>query len=130
MSTREDIATALTETGLVRVTPGYRSTIKAHEGIVKWAGRVPGDEGLGYLDTWEIWLGVGADLAAAEAWLTDHLDALISSLDRVALVTGATPAELVLGANIINGLILEAVATADPPPPVADPVTPYATEEV
>lgn len=130
MSTREDLATALTNTGVVRVTPNYRSTIKPSEGFIKWAGRTPDDSGLGFLDRWEAWICLSQDIGTAEAWLEARLDALLAAVNTEALVTLAEPSELQLGANTINGLIIEAVAVADPPAAVADPVTPFTQDEV
>lgn len=110
MSTRADLAAALNGTGLVTVTGNYRPSIKAGQGFIKWAGRFRGDDGLGFLDTWQAWIALTKDVGHAEEWLETNLTALINALDTEAVVTNAEPAELVLGANVINGLILEAVA--------------------
>lgn len=112
MSTRDDLAAALTGTGEVRVTSHYRPSIKPGEGFIKWGGRTRDDSALGWLDTWEAWVGLSNDVATAETWLEANTQTLIDALEVEAVVTAAEPVELVLGKNIINGLILTAVTTA------------------
>lgn len=112
MSTRADIATAASAVDGVNVTADYRQTLKVGEGFVKWNGRVVDDSGLGWMDTWQVWLAVPQARAAGEAWLTEHLDALLAALDEELIVTAALAADLVLGSTTTNGLIIEGTRPA------------------
>lgn len=112
MSTRTDIATAASAVDGVNVTPDYRQTLKVGEGFVKWSGRVVDDSRLGWIDTWQVWLGLPQDRAAGEAWITEHLDALLDALDVELVVTAALAADLVIGTTKTNGLIIEGTRSA------------------
>ena len=107
MSARDELAAAATALDGVSVSEQYRQSLKAGDGFVKWNGRTRGDEGLGWIDTWQVWIALPQDVGAAEKWLTAHLEPLISVLDDVLVVTSATPAELLLSAKPTNGLIIE-----------------------
>lgn len=107
MGAREDIAAAASTVAGVTVTPKYRQTLKPLQGFVKWSGRRPSDNGLGWMDDWQVWVALSTDVARAEEWLEANLQALIDAADSEAIVTNAVPAELVLGANSVNGLIIE-----------------------
>lgn len=112
MTTREDIAAAASTVDGVNITPDYRQTLKVGEGFVKWNGRVVDDSGLGWIDTWQVWLSVPQDRAGGEKWLTEHLDALLDALDAELVVTAALAADLVLGSTSTNGLIIEGMRPA------------------
>ncbi|MGH3499953.1 MAG: hypothetical protein ACRDQA_03475 [Nocardioidaceae bacterium] len=109
MTTRGDLAQALTDTGVVRVYPTYRQSMRPGDGCIRWAGGVRDSSGLGVMDTWQAWIALPQDVAAAELWIGDHLNDLIEAIETEATFTEATPSELVLGHNSINGLIIEAV---------------------
>lgn len=110
-ATRQEIAQAATVPGVVNCTPRYRQSLKPGDEFVKLGQRVRASNGFGYIDTWQVWLALPQDIGAAEKWIDDHLDALVAALNdaRVFLrdVETVTPAELVLGAVAVNGLILE-----------------------
>lgn len=112
MTTRADIATAASTVAGVNVTPDYRQIVKAGEGIVKWSGRIRDDSGLGWMDTWQVWIAIPQTVKAGEKWLTDHLDQLIAAIDDELVVTAALAADLVLGSTSTNGLIIEGTRPA------------------
>lgn len=106
MGAREEIAAAASTVDGVTITATYRQTLKAGQGFVKWNGRDRDDSGLGWIDTWQVWVAVPQVVEAAETWLEGHLDDLIEQLDTELVVTSATPADLVLGSTATNGLII------------------------
>ena len=112
MTTRADIATAASTVEGVNVTADYRQTLKVGEGFVKWNGRIVDDSGLGWMDTWQVWLSVPQDRAAGEAWVTERLDALLDAIDAELIVTAVLAADLVLGSTKTNGLIIEGTRPA------------------
>lgn len=108
MSARDDIAAAMTATGLVNVQPFYRQSLKAFDGFVKWSGQVPGSNRLGHMDTWQVWLALPQDVATAEQWIEANLSALRNALHTEVIVTSINPAELIVGDGAsVNGLIFE-----------------------
>lgn len=112
MSARDELAFAANAVTGVSVTGHYRQSLKPGDGFVKWNGRNRDDSGLGWMDSWQVWLALPQDVRSAEEWLTEHLEPLIAVLDDVIIVTAATPAELVLGAKPTNGLIIEGTRPA------------------
>jgi hypothetical protein len=111
-ATRTAIALAASGVADVNVTEYYRQSLKPGDGFVKWVGCSQGDELLGYVDVWQVWLAIPQDVKAAEKWLEDHLSALMAALHTEVIVTSATPAELLLGATAVNGLIIEGSLSA------------------
>jgi hypothetical protein len=107
MSVPAELAAATSAVEGVNVTATYRQSLKAGDGFVKWNGRVRDDSGLGWMDSWQVWIALPQDVNAAEAWISEHLDPLIVAVDEFLIVTAATPAELLLGAKPTNGLIIE-----------------------
>jgi hypothetical protein len=107
MSARSEIATAASTVEGFTVTPEYRQTLKPGEGFVKWSGRARDDSGLGWIDTWQVWIAFPQVITESEKWLTDHLDALVAAIDTELVVTTATAADLILGSTATNGLIIE-----------------------
>ena len=106
MSTRTEIAAAATLDGITKVTPNYRQTLKAGDGFVRLASRARGDNGFGWVDTWEVWIALPQNVPDAEKWLEEHLDDLMASVDTELVVTRAAPAELALPNAVVNGLIV------------------------
>lgn len=109
MSSRDDIATALNGASLgLNVSTHYRQTLKPFDGFVKWNGRTPDSTGLGWINSWQVWLALPQDVKAAEVWLDTNLDALVQALHTEVYVTSVNPAELLIGDGAAaNGLILE-----------------------
>lgn len=103
---REDIAAAATVTGLTRVTPSYRQSLKPGDGFVRLARRNRAENGFGFISTWEVWIALPGSWDAAERWLEQHLDGLITAIDHAMVVSAATPSELVLGSATVNGVII------------------------
>jgi hypothetical protein len=106
---RDQLAAAATLDGTTRIAPRYRQSLQTGDGFVRRGQRVRDGKRTGWLDTWEIWVAIPADRAAAEDWLDAHLDDLIAAVWPVLLVTQATPNELVLGPNTVNGLVITGI---------------------
>lgn len=104
--TRAEIAAAATLAGVTKVTPYYRQSLTTGDGFVRLASRVRGDNGFGWVDSWEVWLAVPQNVADAEKWIETHLEALMTSIDTELVVTSAAPAELALPNAVVNGLII------------------------
>ncbi|HET6874649.1 MAG TPA: hypothetical protein VFH70_07715 [Acidimicrobiales bacterium] len=109
MSARDELATAATATGLVNIGPHYRQTLRPGEGFVRWAQRVRPGNGLGWIDTWEVWVALSQDNETAERWLDTNLAAVVAAVETEATVTGVSANVLGLGgSNNTNGIIITA----------------------
>lgn len=108
MTAREDIAAAVTGTGLVNVTPYYRQSLKPGDGFVRWAGATQDTRfASAQVSAFEVWVALPQDLKAAEQWIDANLPALMTALAGELVVTGATPNELVVGNGPgIPGIVL------------------------
>lgn len=106
MSTRTEIAAAASLPDLTHVTPYHRQSLKLGNGFVRLASRVRGDNGFGWVDTWEVWLALPQNVPDAERWLEEHLGDLMAGIDTELVVTSAAPAELALPNAVVNGLII------------------------
>lgn len=103
---RSDIAAAINFAWL-DVTAEYRQSLAPRSGFVKWSGRNRDDSGLGWIDTWQIWIALPQDVKTAEQWLSEHMEELLDAVHGELVITGAFPAELVLPGGTTNGLIIE-----------------------
>lgn len=107
---REAIATAASTVTGVKCSPYYRQSLKPGDACVRLQVRTRSANGFGYVNTWQVWLALPQDVAAAEKWLDTHSDALEEALARefIGGVQTITPAELVLGNGATtNGVIYQ-----------------------
>jgi hypothetical protein len=103
------VATSITtEAGPVNVTP-YRRNLTPLEGFVHFVRRVRPPNGLGWMDTWQIWICLYQDAAASEEWLDANLPDLLDALRPHLVVTSAFVAELqpIIGGPVVPGVVLE-----------------------
>lgn len=107
MTARAEIATAATITDLTTVTEFYRQNLQPGQGFVKLGRKARDDSGFGFMDTWQVWIALPQDLAAAEKWLDDHLPTLIAAVAPAMVVTTATPSTLVFDTNSVPGVVIE-----------------------
>ncbi len=112
MTVRADLAAAATVVTGVNVTEFYRQSLKPGDGFVRYAGRKRSANGFGWIDTWEVWTAIPANLPDAEKWLEDNLPAVVDALDTVMVVATATPAEMALGTTTVNGVIIAGTTAA------------------
>lgn len=113
MTSRADIAAAMTATGVVNVTGAYRQTLKPGEGMVRWAGTSQASNRFGWVTTWQVWIALPQDVAAAEVWVDANMAALVDAANNEMTVTQVSPQQLALGDTLTNGLIIEGGRAAD-----------------
>lgn len=106
MSTRDDIAAAATIDGLTKVTPYYRQTTKAGDGFVQLLELNRGDNGLGFMATWQVVIFVPQDVEAAEKWMETNLQALVDAIDTELIVTTAGPDTVLLPSGSTNTITI------------------------
>jgi hypothetical protein len=104
--TREAIAAAASVAG-ANVTPHRRQTLQPHQGFVVWTNRAQPANRLGWMDTWQVWIALPQDVAAAEKWMDEHLPTVLASLDAELIVTRAFPAKLSLDTGESSGVVIE-----------------------
>lgn len=96
--------------GARRVTPYYRQSTTAGWGWVSLARADRDSSGFGYLDTFEIRIVLSQEIAKAEAWIDEHVDALVAAVAEEMVVTSWSPAVLNLDSkSTVNALIIEGV---------------------
>lgn len=107
MSTiREDIAKAATIDGTTKVTPYYRQSTKVGDGFVQLLELNRGDNGFGFMATWQIVIFVAQDVATAEEWMETNLPALIDALEDELIVTSAGPDTALLPSGATNTITI------------------------
>jgi len=105
---REAIAAAASTVEGIACSAHYRQSLTAGTASVRLAASNRASNGFGFVHTWQVWIALTQDVAAAERWMDAHLSELVTALDPELLVTSVTPSELVLaGGGSINGLIVE-----------------------
>lgn len=107
MTVREDIAAAASSVEGVSVSPYFRQVVKPGEGMVRLARRSRDDSGLGFIDTWQVWIAGSQDVAITEKSIEQMMPALITSLSEVMVITTITPSELVFQNITVPGVIYE-----------------------
>lgn len=112
MSIRDDIATAATIDGLTKVTPYYRQTTKTGDGFVQLLELNRGDNGFGFMATWQVVIFVPQDVADAERWMETNLSALIDALDTELIVTSAGPDTVLLPSGATNTITINGAREA------------------
>ena len=109
---RQDVANAATIAGITNITPYYRQSLKVGDGFVRLASLSRDDSGFGWVSKWEIWIATPTEFVAAETWIDTNLIQVLDAINTVALAAEATPTELIMGTNSVNGIIIVAY-TAD-----------------
>lgn len=112
---RLEIAAAVTGVGSLHCTPNYRQSLKPGHAFVRFAGRGRDGGGLGYNDTWQVWVALNQDPTTAEQWLSAHVDEVIDALAPVINVNTVTPAQLapsLSGGPAVPGVIFEGIREA------------------
>lgn len=106
MSVREEIAKAATVDGLTKVSPYYRQSTKAGDGFVQLLELNRGDNGFGFMATWQVVIFVPQDVEAAEKWMENHLQTLIDALEDELIVTNAGPDTALLPSGATNTITI------------------------
>lgn len=106
MTIRQEIAAAATVAGVTKVSNYYRQSLKPGDGFVEYGGQVPGDNGFGYVVTWNVWIALAQDPKTAEEWLEEHLDTVLQSLEPALIITTAGPTNRPIGGQVTNGVLI------------------------
>lgn len=109
---RTNIAHGIGGLAPIPVYDRYTQSLQPGHAFLKWNGRTRDDSGLGWIDSWQVWVALSQDVATAEEWMDIHLDELIAAADTELVVTSVDPAELILGASQSNGLIITGTRSA------------------
>jgi hypothetical protein len=109
---RNLIANAVSTVDGVNVTPYFRQTTKAGEGMVRLDVQRR-DDARFYLDTWQVLVVLPQDIAAAEKWLDANLVALREAAREQLVVLSITPQDLLLDTGKVPVVVIEGVREAD-----------------
>lgn len=111
--TRQAIAAAASTVEGIHCSPYFRQSLAVGQGSVRLNLANRSANGIGFVNTWQVWVALSQDVATAERWLDEHLDELATALDAELIVTTITPAELAFaGGGSINGVIVEGARAA------------------
>lgn len=111
---RTDLAEAVTAAGEgLSCTPYYRQSLKPGDGFVRLESRKRDTSGIGYVDTWQIWMAIPQDVVQAEKWLDTSMPIIAVALEPLLWVTTITPSTLSLDTVQTNGVIFEGTRESD-----------------
>jgi hypothetical protein len=103
---RAEIAAAANAVAAVTAYPNFRQTTRPGDAMVR-LDRVEYPDRFGGLGTWQLVVILNQDVAAAELWLDENRDALVTALSEVMSVRRAFPAELALDSGKVPALFIE-----------------------
>lgn len=109
---RNLIANAVSAVDGVNVSPYFRQTTKAGEGMVR-LDRQARDDSRFYLNTWQVLIILPQDIAAAEKYLDAKTVPLREAAREQLTVLSITPQELVLDTGKVPVVVIEGVREAD-----------------
>ena len=93
MSVRDDLAAAANAVDGVNVTPYFRATTQAGEGMVR-LDNVAYPNRLGGVVTWQVVVMLPQDIGQAERFAEDRLPALVAAVQDELEVVSAAPRQL------------------------------------
>lgn len=105
---REVLAAAASTVEGISVTPWFRQTTKAGQGMVRLDRRIRDESGLPYFNNvWQVLIVLPQDIAAAEKYLEQKLDALLEALSEQMAVSTATPQQLAIDTGTVPVVVIE-----------------------
>lgn len=104
---RQEIADAAMTVADINCSIYFRQSMRPFDASVRLAVRNRSSDGFGFMDTWQVWIALPQDVAAAEKWLDQNIDAVSEALGEAMIVTSVTPSEMVIDAGTIPGVIFE-----------------------
>lgn len=108
MTAREEIAAALNTVDGVTASPYPRQETRVGVAHVRRGRSDKAANGMGLVETWQVWICTGQTLDKAEEWVDKHHDAIVAALARRVLVLrSVTPAETTIGTTKTNVIIYE-----------------------
>lgn len=92
----------------------WRQTLGPGEAMIRLARTESDDSGFGYINTWEVWVGLGQDPVSSENLLDNIGPALLEAVEPVLARPSLTPSELVPmpGGPAVYGLIIQGARAA------------------
>lgn len=106
MTVRETLAAAASTVDGITVTPYFRQTTAAGQGLVR-LDHTDYPNSLGGLDTWQVCIFLPSDSAAAEKFLEAKKPALRDALAAAMIVRRITPGQLALDTGTVPVVIIE-----------------------
>ena len=105
---RTELAQAVTDAGAAfSCTPYYRQSLKPGDAMVRLDARARDRSGVGYVDTWQVWMAIPQDVTQAEKWLDTNIPVITAALEPLLWVSTITPSTLQVGSQQTNGVIFE-----------------------
>lgn len=104
---RNALAAAANTVEGVKAQPYFRQTTRAGDAFVRLDRWARDTTGFGYMETWGVCVVLPQDLEAAEKYLDEKLDALVSAIEKVLVVTTVTPSRLQLDTGVLPVVIIE-----------------------
>jgi len=104
---RQVLAAAASTVEGVDVAQRFRQATKPGSGMVRFGGWTRSTNGFGGVNTWQVWIVLPQDLAAAESWLDDHVDELVEVLSREMVVATVTPQQWALDTGTVPIVVIE-----------------------
>lgn len=109
MSAREDLAAAVETVSGLTCSPYYTQGTSPGDAHIRLDERVRDESGFGFLDTWHVVIVLGQDTVSAEQWIEEHSAELLTALSEEMWVTSLLPSEILIGATVVNGVIVVGV---------------------
>lgn len=104
---RQAIASAVNTVEGINCTPYFRQTTKTGDAMVRLDRKRRDDSGFGYIATWQVVVILPQDIATAEKYLDEKVDALVSALSEEVVVTTVTPQQLALDTGAVPCVFIE-----------------------
>lgn len=109
MSFRDDLATAISTVDGVTCTPHRRQTTNPGEAMVRFDRSNRSDNGIGYMNAWQVCVILPQNVAAADQWVDEHRDALIEAAEAHLIVTSLVVGQLPVDTSLVPCVVLEGV---------------------
>jgi hypothetical protein len=114
MSARQELAAAACtvayevdgEPVYLDVVDYYRQSARPGTGFVRLADKNRAGNGFGFIDTWVVLITLPQDVAAAEKFIEQIAEPLLTALDPVMHVQSLTPTQIVFDAQSVNGVVI------------------------
>lgn len=110
---RESIAAAVETVDDFTCSPWSRQITKPRDAHVYFVSTTRDETGFGFMDTWGVVAALPSNLRAAEEVMADTLDALLTALAPILIVTEANTVTLTLDSGQLPALTITGVRARD-----------------
>ena len=107
MTTRQELAEALTGIDGYHISAYYRQTTKPGDGFITITDLTRDTSGIGWMETWQIIIILGQDLNAAERRFENDIDTLVDTTSTILHVANVTLATLTLDTHTLSAVIID-----------------------